>query len=187
MPQASLNTTPLVEGFCSRDHFYEELTPIFLRAWLKGYSFTIYHIPEENERENISAKHFIIVCVIRAYPPNNHQVPLAPTALATQNAGNNQNMAILGVKIEPRFPNFLDKRERTVNKVLEWVGASGLTQFLPFSPKLRPEMAGFILPFVDVVRENVVPKFANDILVRLSWFSGVTSPVIPDDVLISVK
>jgi hypothetical protein len=56
MPQASLNTTPLVEGFCSRDHFYEELTPIFLRAWLKGYSFTIYHIPEENERENISAK-----------------------------------------------------------------------------------------------------------------------------------
>jgi len=96
-------------------------------------------------------------------------------------------MAILGVKIEPRFPNFLDKRGRTVNKVLEWVGASGLTQFLPFSPKLRPEMAGFILPFVDVVRENVVPKFANDILVRLSWFSGVTSPVIPDDVLISVK
>ncbi len=93
-------------------------------------------------------------------------------------------MAILVVKIEPRFPNFLDKRERTVNKVLEWVGqldrASGLTQFLPFSPKLRPEMAGLILPFVDVVRENVVPKFANDILVRLSWFSGVTSPVIPD-------
>jgi hypothetical protein len=48
------------------------------------------------------------------------------------------------------------------------------------SALLSETQAGLILPFVDVVSENVVQKFANDILVRSSWFSGVTSPVIPD-------